>query len=77
VFLALFTTVGGVFGASGSGISLKRGLEVDLLENLEEVLDMAEEGSGEAEEAETDEDLYEGPIMDSGREKLMRIGGMS
>jgi hypothetical protein len=58
VFLARFTTVGGVLGASGSGISLKRGLEeVDLVECLdEEVLDM-EVGSGEAEDAETDDDL--------------------
>jgi len=54
------TTVAGVLGASGSGISLKRGLEVDLVDLVEcldeEVLDM-EDGSGEVEDAETEEDL--------------------
>ena len=60
MFLARLTTVAGVLGASGSGISLKRGLEVDLVDLVEcldeEVLDM-EDGSGEVEDAETEEDL--------------------
>jgi len=62
VFLARFTTVGGVLGASGSGISLKRGLadegDLEVLEDDERDIDM-EVGSGEVEvvDEELDEDL--------------------
>jgi hypothetical protein len=61
VFLARFTTVGGVLGASGSGISLKRGLadgDLEVLEDDERDIDM-DAGSGEVEvvDEEVGEDL--------------------
>lgn len=65
-------------GASGSGISLKRGLwEVDfedLVEPLDEdVREREIDGSGDKDEDEGDFEM--GPIMDSGRDTLRRIGG--